>query len=94
MPFPKQEPQPFTKARIESLGADQMGCYGLFREGVWIYVGKGDIRERLLKHFNGDNPCITKAKPTHWVDMMTPHMDDEEKKLTLEFTPICNKRVG
>lgn len=94
MPFPKQEPRPFTKARIESLGAGQMGCYGLRRQDVWIYVGKGDIRDRLLKHFRGDNACITKAMPTHWLDVVTPHMDDEEKRLILELSPVCNKRVG
>ena len=68
MAFPEQEPRAFTRANIEALTENQMGCYGLFRDGQWIYVGKGDIRTRLLAHLNGDNTCITTARPTHWVD--------------------------
>jgi len=36
MPFPKQDPRPFTKAGIEILSPNQMGVYGIFRSDVWI----------------------------------------------------------
>jgi hypothetical protein len=94
MPFPKQQPRAFTRANIEALAPGQMGCYGLCRGSLNIYVGKGDIRQRLLDHLNGDNSCITRNGPTHWVDVVTNDMDAEEKRLILEYQPVCNKRVG
>ena len=95
MGFPKQEARAFTKANVEAIRPGQMGCYGLFvNRGPWVYVGKGDIRKRLLEHLNGDNPCITRNGPTHWVDIVTDDMDAKEKALILELTPTCNKKVG
>lgn len=94
MPFPSQTPRAFTKANIEAINPGQTGCYGLYREGVWIYVGRGDIRDRLLNHFNGGNACITREKPTHWVDVVTSDDVAEEKKLIVELTPVCNQKVG
>ena len=95
MPFPQQQSRLFTRANVEALHPNQLGVYGLFRQGVWVYVGKGDIRQRLLDHLNGDNPCITRENPTHWVDEVTngdPSI--REKQLITELQPVCNKRVG
>ncbi len=94
MPFPEQSPRAFTRANIEALRPGQNGCYGLFRPGEWIYVGKGHIRQRLLDHFNGDNTCITAKQPTSWVDVVTENYDELESKLIRELSPTCNKRVG
>jgi hypothetical protein len=94
MPFPTQTPQPFTRAGIEWLGPDQYGCYGIFREGLWIYVGKGDLRANLLAHFNGDNPDILKHAPTHYVTLVSSNADALEKQLIVELKPVANKRVG
>jgi len=94
MPFPKQTPRAFTCANVEALNPNQFGVYGLFREGQWIYVGQGDIRRRLLDHLNGDNPCITRERPTHWVDELTELMDAMETALILELKPVCNQRLG
>jgi hypothetical protein len=70
--------------------------YGLFRAGQWIYIGKGNIRERLLAHFNGDNPYILRAQPTHWVGeaLLDPQMSLREKELILLHKPLCNQKVG
>jgi hypothetical protein len=95
--FPKQAPRAFTRANIEAITPGQFGCYGLYvgrSGGWWVYVGKGDIRKRLLEHLNGDNPCITRNSPTHWVDIVTNDMDAVEKALILELSPSCNKKVG
>jgi len=94
MPFPEQTAKAFTQEGIEWLNPNQYGCYGIFRSGAWIYVGKGDIRTRLLAHLNGDNPCITRQKPTSYVAVVTANMDREEKNLISELTPICNQKVG
>ena len=94
MPFPNQTPGSFTRAGIELLNPGQDGCYGISREGVWIYVGKGDLRDRLLAHLNGDNPCITRNQPTRYVTVVTSDADAEEKRLILDLNPVCNRRVG
>jgi hypothetical protein len=92
MPFPQQIPRVFSKANVEAINPGQMGCYGLFRQGEWIYVGKGDIRARLLVHLNDSH--ITRKGPTHWVDVVTPFYDSLEKKLIVELNPALNKKVG
>ena len=94
MPFPQQDPRPFTRTGIETLNLNQFGVYGLFRQAQWIYVGKGDIRQRLLDHLNGDNPCIISHAPTYFVAEVTPNADQRERQLIQELQPICNQRVG
>ena len=94
MPFPEQTARDFNKANVEALKPGQMGCYGLYRGDLWVYVGKGDIRDRLMAHLNGDNPCITRERPTHWVDEVTANHAVRERALITEFDPECNKRVG
>ncbi len=94
MAFPTQDPRSYNRDRVEKITPGQKGCYGLSRGDTWVYVGKGDIRDRLLDHLNGDNPCITREKPTHWVDVVTDDMDAREKALIRELGPICNERIG
>ena len=95
MPFTTQTPRLYTKADVEKLNKNQEGVYGLFKKDIWIYVGKGDIRQRLLDHLNGDNPCITGQSPTHWVSEVTSgDPSTREKQLILELNPSCNKKAG
>ena len=96
MPFVQQTPRLFTRENIEAINPGQLGVYGLFKEGVWVYVGKGNIRKRLLDHLNGDNPCIVRAQPTYWVDevCVDPAMSLREQQLILECNPLCNQKVG
>jgi hypothetical protein len=94
MPFSQQPSRPFTKADIELLQPGQMGVYGIFRQNLWIYVGKGDIRKNMLAHVGGDNPDILKYQPTLWVGDITADMDDRERQLQIELKPVANKRVG
>ena len=94
MPFPSQTPLPFTKAAIEVLNPNQNGVYGIFRQDCWIYVGRGDIRDRLLSHVAGNNPAITAQRPTHVVTMVTPNDEAIERQLIIELTPVANKKIG
>ncbi|MBU2545493.1 hypothetical protein KKC65_03545 [Patescibacteria group bacterium] len=97
MPFAKQTPRIFNRENIEKINPDQSGIYGLFREGSWIYVGKGDIRQRLLDHLNGDNHCITNAQPTHWVDEVVngdPSLREKELIIELRNRLVCNEKIG
>ena len=94
MPFPKQEGRTFTRDGIEVLNPNQHGVYGIYRPDAWIYVGRGDIRTRLLDHLNGGNPRITKEKPTGYVTWVTGEAERIEKDLILELNPIANRKVG
>ena len=95
MSFTQQTPSLFTRQIIELLNDGQIGVYGLFKQGVWVYVGKGDIRQRLLDHLSGDNPRITRQVPTHWVAELTfGDPSARERQLILELQPVCNQRVG
>jgi hypothetical protein len=94
MPFPNQTPRAFTRANIEAIAPGQVGCYGLFNVAGWIYVGRGDIRQRLLAHLEGDNTLIILRGPTHWVDVVTANHVEMEKALIVECQPACNRKVG
>lgn len=97
MPIQNSKVFGFTRQEIEALTPGQVGVYALFKPQVWIYVGKGDIRARLLAHFNGDNACITAQRPTSFqaeVIADQARMDAREKQLILELKPVCNERVG
>jgi hypothetical protein len=95
VPFSQQTPRVFNRQNVEALNPNQYGVYGLFKAGRWIYVGKGDIRQRLLAHLNGDNPCITREAPTHWVDeVISGDPSSREKQLIIELQPSCNEKVG
>ncbi|MDA2929323.1 hypothetical protein MYX84_05145 [Acidobacteria bacterium AH-259-O06] len=94
MPFPNQPSRPFTRDDIERLHPEQLGCYGLFTKYQWVYIGKGDIRQRLLGHLNGDNECINQMPPTHWIGEVTAYYEDREKQLITEFLPRCNRKKG
>ena len=97
MPFSQQAPREFNKYNVESLNLNQYGVYGLFKQGVWVYIGKGDIRQRLLAHLNGDNPCILQQQPTHWVDEVYSDelsATEREKQLIAELNPTCNEKIG
>jgi len=94
-PFPTQTAPHFKQASIEALPLYQLGCYGLFvGRGRWIYVGKGNIRERLLSHRRGENPWILGENPTHFYTMLTADADADEKRLIVELNPVCNQKVG
>lgn len=95
MPFPEQQPREFTAANIEAIGASLTGVYGLFKDNQWVYVGRGNPRARLMAHHNGDNPCITRNAPTHYVDEVTTDDVRRERDLLLELGPTsCNERLG
>ena len=99
MPFPTQDPLPYTKEGAQGIKTGQRGVYGLIQvqeDGwAWIYIGRAeDIRERLLEHLNEDDPCLGKYSPTHFVTALTQDHVKLEKELILKHDPECNKRVG
>lgn len=94
MPFDAKWSKPFTREAVESLSPNQYGCYGIYNPTTWIYVGRGDIRGRLLDHLNGDNPCILRNRPTGFTAIVTEAAEYEEQVLIGSLMPSCNRRVG
>jgi hypothetical protein len=92
--FPPQVPLPFTREAVEALSPLQLGCYGLYNENGYVYIGKGDIRERLLAHLRGDNLLIPLFRPTHFVAAVTWDAETLEKEFIQQFRPLANLRVG
>ncbi|MFC1982101.1 GIY-YIG nuclease family protein [Chloroflexota bacterium] len=93
MPF-QHEMKPYTKESILWLSTDQNGVYGIFRDTKAVYIGSGDIKERMLSHFNGDNPCITQNTPNQWTaSVISGDPTPREGELIREYNPICNQVI-
>ncbi len=88
------EMRPYTRESIVSLNANQNGVYGIFSGNVAVYIGSGDIRERLLAHLGGDNPCISRNNPNLWTgEVFSGDPTKREGELIREYRPICNQVI-
>ena len=93
MPFPQQNQRPFRRESIESLTPNQHGVYGILNSREWVYIGRGDIRERLLAHLTGTGgqPALLSRRPTRYVTEVTANDAEREKELIAELDPVCNR---
>jgi hypothetical protein len=90
MPFTTRI-RPYTRQNIEILNPNQNGIYGIFKGDDAIYIGSGDIRERMLSHINGDNRCITQNTPNQWTaEIVSGDPTPREGALIQEYNPPCN----
>jgi hypothetical protein len=94
MPFDNDKPWSFDRQAIESFHAGQTGVYAIYNARTWIYIGRGDIRQRLLDHLNGDIPPINASSPTHFRAEVTGDSIKREQQLLREYSPACNPRLG
>ena len=93
--FPPQVRMPFSREVVDDIDDGQVGCYGLLagpgaRECV--YIGKGELRARMLGHLDGDNPCIADHAPTHWIGVVARDIGPLHAELVAEYSPVCNQR--
>lgn len=94
MPFNNDNPRSFDRQGIESFDAGQTGVYAIYNARTWIYVGSGDIRQRLLDHLGGDVPAIGTFAPTHFRAEVSDDSLVREKQLLREYMPACNPRMA
>ena len=93
MPFTHLR-RPFNKESILTLDPNQNGVYGIFSYSSAVYIGSGDLRERLLAHLNGDNHCITQNHPKEWTaEVVSGDPKEREGELIREYNPVCNQVV-
>lgn len=90
MPFTTKM-RPYTRQDIESLNPNQDGVYGIFKDTRAVYIGSGDIRERMLAHIGGDNRCIIQNTPNLWTaSVFSGDPTGREGVLIREYQPVCN----
>jgi hypothetical protein len=93
MPFPDQPRRPFAREEIERLPAGARGVYGLFDAEGCVFVGKGNLRERLLGHLKGgfleEARCIRRHAPTYWLCEETEQFVVRHMGLVVEYQPRC-----
>ena len=92
MPFNNADWHPYTISHLHLLDPGQNGVYGIFSDNEPVYVGSGDIRERMIAHLNGDNDCITSNTPNQWLGELVPgDPKAREGELIQELRPRCNQ---
>lgn len=92
MPFANRIYFPYKREDVEGLRKNQNGIYAIFSRDTVIYIGSGDIRERLLAHLDGDKPCIAKHDPDRWLGkVFTEDPSKRLEELIQEYSPVCNQ---
>jgi hypothetical protein len=93
VPFPDQPRCPFTPEEIARVPEGKRGVYGLFNEAGCVFVGKGNLRERLLLHlkpgYTEEARCIRKAAPTYFLFEVTENFVVRHMGLAVEYAPQC-----
>lgn len=87
----------WTRQSIMMNAPAASGVYAIYNPQVWIYIGEsGNIRERLLAHFDGDNPCIIQNHPTGFqFELVAANQRvARQDALILALAPVCNRRLG
>jgi excinuclease UvrABC nuclease subunit len=87
------QPYPWSRDSVVENAPRRAGVYGLY-SALWIYVGEAeDVRKRLMEHCNGDNSCITKCAPNHFVFELIDNRTARERRcreLVRQHGPLCN----
>ncbi|HSB69685.1 MAG TPA: GIY-YIG nuclease family protein [Candidatus Methylomirabilis sp.] len=73
------------------------GVYAIYSQERWLYIGEAeDMRGRLLRHLEGDDPCIAESRPTHFAFQSVAPQDRvaRQRELIAEYRPLCNRQAG
>ena len=83
----------WSKSWIEFKAPSAQGVYSLRnKEGKVIFVGKGNIRQRLLSHWNRQNSTdavVWNYDPYAFRFELTNHPAEREAELIRELKPAC-----
>jgi hypothetical protein len=82
----------FQRESILRNAPDSSGVYGLF-SAFWIYIGAAEnIRARILKHLEGDDPCIVRYRPSGFAFELASPRDRHRRRMYLmkDLQPLCN----
>jgi excinuclease UvrABC nuclease subunit len=83
----------WSKSWIDFKVPNATGVYWLRnKEGKVIFVGKGNVRERLLSHWNRENSVdalIANYSPCSFRFELTDHPAEREAELIRDLHPPC-----
>jgi hypothetical protein len=82
----------FQRESIIRNAPESSGVYGLF-SAFWIYIGSAEnIRERILKHLEGDDPCIVRYRPSGFAFELALPRERYQRRMYLmkELQPLCS----
>jgi hypothetical protein len=84
----------WSSSWIEFKAPNAQGVYAIQNmEGQVIFIGKGKIRERLLRHWNRENStdaAIWTHHPVTFRFELAAHPAEREAELIQELKPACN----
>ncbi len=95
MPF-QAEKRPYNRKDVMAFPGFKPGVYAIFKDSTVLFVGNsGDIKARMLRHVNGDNPNLTANEPNFWTaEVMAgagqTNIEARQKALIDEFKPVFN----
>lgn len=85
----------WSKSWIEFKAPSAQGVYLLRNKtGEVIFVGKGNIRQRLLRHWNRENSrdaAVWNYDPRFFSFELTSNPAEREAELTRQLNPVCLK---
>jgi hypothetical protein len=90
MGFRASSSHEFSTVGLLAVPPGAIGVYGIFRTDGWVYIGQGQILERLLSHLRGDNPCIARSGATNFVFELSMNPVERERELLREISTSCN----
>ncbi|TAM83348.1 MAG: hypothetical protein EPN47_04350 [Acidobacteria bacterium] len=83
----------WSRSWIKFKAPNAEGVYSILdKEGKVIHIGKGNIRQRLLNHWNRENftdEAIWDHGPAAFCFELTDRPADREAELIRELKPIC-----
>jgi excinuclease UvrABC nuclease subunit len=85
----------WSKSWIEFKAPSAQGVYSIRdKAGAVIFIGKGNIRQRLLSHWNRENSTdavVWSFDPCFFSFELTDHAADREAELIVELKPTCRQ---
>jgi hypothetical protein len=95
MPWRKNTPHCFfNQELIRSNAPADSGVYGLYDVMEWVCIGEAaNIREALLEHRRGMDPCVRSLSPTGFTfELCSAELRVERAaELISELQPLCNR---
>lgn len=85
----------FTEEAIkEHTNESDMGIYLIlsYSRNCWVYIGEGEIRDRLLRHLSNDE--VLGYDPSGWMAIRISGREarlEREKKLIQDLDPVVNR---
>lgn len=85
----------WSRSWIEFKAPNAEGVYSIRdEEGKAIFIGRGNIRQRLLSHWNRENSAdavVWNYDPCSFHFELTDHPADREAELIRELKPTCRQ---